>query len=468
MGTILRWLVFGLLPYFSASASARRLAVQHQNRHEAKGGWDDCSQIAEGGTTRSSFWRRSSTEGCKCHRGWVITGSHSACQPFRGERYFPTSLQPGLCKCAPASLCALQAQQGRKPVFMYGSTGLEQIKAQVKNPNLIGSKAVLPGYSRIFAINSSTWSGGLASLYERPSHETFGYVVFLTEAEALLQDTYEVDSRSRDCREQCSGEHVQACREACSGSANPWAASPTNEGRRISVTAQVYGNSHEETEMCEAMAYVINEGYSQNKDKGLRWQEYPSYKYLAAIARSIAPFWKGLDQGSRIDEHEEFASLDVYGIEDVGGSKIRQYLKWWPPSEMADELGLRNSNLPDTDPDEEHDDDDLPDADTVPTWRIKEGYLMKQSRYWQEWRQRWVVLTYSMLSTYESKLDHQQATEAIKLSDIKTVKQAADEIGTQYALKVETQDRSVYLYAESFEEQASWINAIAQQMLLLS
>ena len=46
---------------------------------------------------------------------------------------------------------------------------------------------------------------------------------------------------------------------------------------------------------------------------------------------------------------------------------------------------------------------------------IKEGYVMKRSRFIKKWRQRWLVITKTHALTYETKGVYEGPTESINL-----------------------------------------------------
>ena len=58
---------------------------------------------------------------------------------------------------------------------------------------------------------------------------------------------------------------------------------------------------------------------------------------------------------------------------------------------------------------------------------IKEGYLFKQSRYLEKWRQRWIVLTNTNLCTFKEKEVYSNPTEQIYLNTIRFINGNDDE-----------------------------------------
>lgn len=231
-----------------------------------------------------------------------------------------------LIKRVVATTCAYEAQHGRMPVFGFGSNGLEQVRDRCKNPSLKAKKASLPGYVRFFAGENQYWQGGVASLAAASDHVTYGSVVFLTEAELLLLDSYEVNATTLKCRSECDGEGLalQACRQNCAGSGDPWAEDVDNFYHRILVPVIVH---HQEGghEKCDAVAYVMNRKAGRLRNFGLRWQKPPGSSYVDAIARNLSPFWPGLDFGDAPSEGKETGSLVVYGMDDANGQRLRRF-----------------------------------------------------------------------------------------------------------------------------------------------
>lgn len=53
---------------------------------------------------------------------------------------------------------------------------------------------------------------------------------------------------------------------------------------------------------------------------------------------------------------------------------------------------------------------------------VKEGWLLKQSRYLKDWRRRWIILTPTYICSFRSPdTTYQQPTEALRLADCSTV-----------------------------------------------
>jgi hypothetical protein len=98
---------------------------------------------------------------------------------------------------------------------------------------------------------------------------------------------------------------------------------------------------------------------------------------------------------------------------------------------------------------------------------VKSGYLLKQSKYLRQWKQRWIVLSSQYLCSYESQGGHMGSspTEQLLLRDCTTVKSADEETGRENSFKIETSDRTFYLVASSPAEKESWIGVIGRQMI---
>ena len=98
---------------------------------------------------------------------------------------------------------------------------------------------------------------------------------------------------------------------------------------------------------------------------------------------------------------------------------------------------------------------------------IKQGCLLKQSKYLRQWKQRWIVLTSQYLCSFESQGGHvgSSPTEYLLLKDCTTVRSADEETGREHSLKIESSDRTFYLVASSQEDKESWIGVIGRQMI---
>jgi len=84
-------------------------------------------------------------------------------------------------------------ERRRTLVFGYGSNGIKQLRARVKNVDLTSRGAILKGYARVFPIWSNGWKGGVASVLPSPSADTHvrGSVVELSIEELARLDSFE-------------------------------------------------------------------------------------------------------------------------------------------------------------------------------------------------------------------------------------------------------------------------------------
>ena len=98
---------------------------------------------------------------------------------------------------------------------------------------------------------------------------------------------------------------------------------------------------------------------------------------------------------------------------------------------------------------------------------VKSGYLLKQSKYLRQWKQRWIVLSNQYICSYESQGGHMGSapTEYLLLKDCSTVRSADEETGRENSFKIESSDRTFYLVASSMEEKEAWIGVIGRQMI---
>ncbi|KAH0487552.1 MAG: uncharacterized protein KVP18_000465 [Porospora cf. gigantea A] len=77
---------------------------------------------------------------------------------------------------------------------------------------------------------------------------------------------------------------------------------------------------------------------------------------------------------------------------------------------------------------------------------IREGWLMKQSRFLRDWRRRWVVLTPEYLLSFRSPSSDYSAkhvTEFLKLNECSTVKSMEDATGCKF--RVDSRGRTFVL-----------------------
>lgn len=94
-------------------------------------------------------------------------------------------------------------------VFNYGSNSTCQLRLRLRNANLVTEAAYLPGFSRVFVLQSPTWNnGGVASLApsRNPCDKVYGSIVELTDAELKLLDKFESVYRQEELSEVVVGD----------------------------------------------------------------------------------------------------------------------------------------------------------------------------------------------------------------------------------------------------------------------
>ena len=86
------------------------------------------------------------------------------------------------------------------------------------------------------------------------------------------------------------------------------------------------------------------------------------------------------------------------------------------------------------------------------TNKIREGPLLKRSKFLKEWRERWVVLTMNYLITFTNKT-YKEMTDIMDLRTIKSYKsytcQSEEMIPASFKLR--SGDSSFYLCAKNIE-----------------
>ena len=78
---------------------------------------------------------------------------------------------------------------------------------------------------------------------------------------------------------------------------------------------------------------------------------------------------------------------------------------------------------------------------------------MKQSRYWKEWRERYIVLTKTHLLTFKAKItngNYTNPTEVIPMKICSTVKSCEDETKKPESFKLEVASQSFFFMAPNF------------------
>mmetsp|Transcript_34646 Transcript_34646/g.99878 ORF Transcript_34646/g.99878 Transcript_34646/m.99878 type:complete len:121 (-) Transcript_34646:144-506(-) len=95
---------------------------------------------------------------------------------------------------------------------------------------------------------------------------------------------------------------------------------------------------------------------------------------------------------------------------------------------------------------------------------VKQGWLIKKSKFLGEWRRRWFVLTPQYLCSFKAEGELRNPTEAIRLRECHCVK-TADDCGKENALRVDAPNRVFYLIADTSEDKEQWIGKIGQLMI---
>ena len=87
---------------------------------------------------------------------------------------------------------------------------------------------------------------------------------------------------------------------------------------------------------------------------------------------------------------------------------------------------------------------------------VREGFLEKQSRFWKNWKDRWMVLTPTDLMSFKERKQYKSPTEVISLKDIISIKSCDEEthreasfVGYSLIQKIETSETTFYLTASS-------------------
>ena len=95
-----------------------------------------------------------------------------------------------------------------------------------------------------------------------------------------------------------------------------------------------------------------------------------------------------------------------------------------------------------------------------------EGFMVKQSKFKKEWRQRWLVLTPKYLCSFKNQGEDRNPTEVIRLADCTTVRSAEDSCGNENSILVQTRGRlrNFLLIAGTPEEKEEWISRIEQSV----
>mmetsp|Transcript_120207 Transcript_120207/g.347393 ORF Transcript_120207/g.347393 Transcript_120207/m.347393 type:complete len:123 (-) Transcript_120207:173-541(-) len=96
---------------------------------------------------------------------------------------------------------------------------------------------------------------------------------------------------------------------------------------------------------------------------------------------------------------------------------------------------------------------------------VKQGWLIKQSRFVKEWRKRWFVLTHQYICSFKAQGELRNPTEAIRLRECSCVKAADEDTGKTNSFRVESPNRVFFLIADTAAEREEWIGNIGRQMV---
>lgn len=181
---------------------------------------------------------------------------------------------------------------GPHAVFSFGSNGIAQLRERCKNPNLIGTPALLEDAVRVFAGASPRWQGGgVASIVPCAGMQVLGNVAWLSSEEILRLDLFErgdpselglsEDPYAPDGTYRRQDVVVRSClprlAEAGTDGASPEA--------RSSAEPPPLATDPTSWPLLEAVAYVkVN----------LEWVGPPSEAYVAACRANVDMFWPGL------------------------------------------------------------------------------------------------------------------------------------------------------------------------------
>ncbi len=94
------------------------------------------------------------------------------------------------------------------------------------------------------------------------------------------------------------------------------------------------------------------------------------------------------------------------------------------------------------------------------------GYLVKRSKWLQEWRERYFVLKGNKL--FYCKDEHSLAHGVIDLKYCLTVKSAEDKTNKPNSFQVATPQESYFLCAKDMKEKDEWIGAIGRAIVRFS
>lgn len=81
---------------------------------------------------------------------------------------------------------------------------------------------------------------------------------------------------------------------------------------------------------------------------------------------------------------------------------------------------------------------------------VKEGFLVKRSRYLKEWKERWIVLTTTHLYSFTNKGVYKNPTESIPVKNIETLKTYyKEQYDYPHTFRVESEEANFHMFAKS-------------------
>lgn len=97
--------------------------------------------------------------------------------------------------------------------------------------------------------------------------------------------------------------------------------------------------------------------------------------------------------------------------------------------------------------------------------KIREGPIYKRTKFLQEWRERWMVLTMNFVLVFTNK-NQKELTEFIDLRDVKAYKSYVrkDDEMIPAGFKLNTHDDMYYFCARNSNEKWSWLVSIERLM----
>ena len=97
---------------------------------------------------------------------------------------------------------------------------------------------------------------------------------------------------------------------------------------------------------------------------------------------------------------------------------------------------------------------------------VKEGWIMKRSRYLKRWRNRWLVLTPTHLITFKKQQGYNnKPTEKMSLDTCGTIKSADEELKRENCFRLDHNLNTFYFKASNQIDKEQWIGAIGRNMM---